>query len=158
MRAIVASDGGQTALGYLDRIDVEAIRADPKPIVGYSDVSLPHLVLHARMDRVGFHADMAVPGFGRHWLSPPVACRAELERLYTALLTGTEPIGALPTSPSWECWRPGRVEGPLMGGVINRIVLAQATPFALPPGDSTARCCSGRRRAAWPRTCGAPCR
>ncbi|MEU3562141.1 S66 peptidase family protein [Kitasatospora sp. NPDC006786] len=132
VRAIVASDGGQTALGYLDLIDVEAVRADPKPILGYSDISLLHLVLHARTGLVGFHADMAVPGFGGHWQSASVARRAELEKLYSRLLTGTEAIGALPTSPSWECWRPGRVEGRLIGGLINRIVLAQATPFALP--------------------------
>ncbi|MFF4925924.1 LD-carboxypeptidase [Kitasatospora sp. MY 5-36] len=132
VRAIVASDGGQTALGYLDLIDVEAIRADPKPILGYSDISLLHLVLHARTGLVGFHADMAVPGFGGHWRSAPAARQAELEALYARLLTGTEAIGALPASPSWECWRPGRVEGPLIGGLINRIVLAQATPFALP--------------------------
>ncbi|MGF1424924.1 S66 peptidase family protein [Kitasatospora sp. LaBMicrA B282] len=132
VRAIVASDGGQTALGYLDLIDVEAIKADPKPILGYSDISLLHLVLHARTGLVGFHADMAVPGFGGNWQTAPVARQVELERLYAGLLTGTEPIGALPASPSWECWRPGRVEGRLIGGVINRIVLAQATPFALP--------------------------
>ncbi|WP_309111554.1 LD-carboxypeptidase [Saccharothrix sp.] len=61
VRAIIASDGGQTALGYLDLIDVEAIRADPEPILGYSDISLLHLVLYARTGLVGFHADMAVP-------------------------------------------------------------------------------------------------
>ncbi|MFJ1796424.1 S66 peptidase family protein [Kitasatospora griseola] len=132
VRAIVASDGGQTALGYLDLIDVEAISADPKPILGYSDVSLLHLVLHARTGLVGFHADMAVPGFGGHWRSVPAARQAELEGLYGALLTSTEAIGELPASPVWECWRPGRAEGRLIGGVINRIVLAQATPFALP--------------------------
>jgi len=48
------------------------------------------------------------------------------------LLTSTEAIGALPASPSWECWRAGRAEGRLIGGVINRIVLLQATRFALP--------------------------
>ncbi|MEK2494440.1 S66 peptidase family protein [Kitasatospora purpeofusca] len=132
VRAIVASDGGQTVFGYLDLIDVEAVRADPKPILGYSDISLLHLALHARTGLVGFHADMAVPGFGGQWQSAPAARRAELEKLYFELLTGTEAVGALPASPSWECWRPGRVEGPLIGGVINRIVLAQATPFALP--------------------------
>ncbi|GGU25671.1 muramoyltetrapeptide carboxypeptidase [Lentzea flava] len=132
VRAIIASDGGQTALGYLDLIDVEAIRADPKPILGYSDISLLHLVLYARAGLVGFHADMAVPGFGGHWQSAPAARRAELEKLYSRLLTGTAAIGALPVSPSWECWRPGRAEGRLIGGVINRIVLAQATRFALP--------------------------
>jgi muramoyltetrapeptide carboxypeptidase len=132
VRAIVASDGGQTAFGYLDLIDVEAVKADPKPILGYSDISLLHLVLYARTGLVGFHADMAVPGFGGHWRSAPATRQAELERLYAALLTSTEAIGALPASPSWECWRAGRAEGPLIGAVINRIALVQATPFAVP--------------------------
>ncbi|WP_370369892.1 LD-carboxypeptidase [Catenulispora sp. GP43] len=63
VRAIVASDGGQTVVCYLDLIDVEAIRADPKPILGYSDLSLLHLAMYARTGLVGFHADMAAPGF-----------------------------------------------------------------------------------------------
>ncbi|MFC7534727.1 LD-carboxypeptidase [Actinoplanes sp. GCM10030250] len=132
VRAIVAADGGQTAFGYLDLIDFEAIVADPKPILGYSDISLLHLVLYARAGLVGFHADMAVPGFGGHWQTAPAARRAELETLYSKLLTDTEPIGALPASSSWECWRAGRAEGPLIGGVINRIALVQATRFAVP--------------------------
>ncbi|MFI6464162.1 LD-carboxypeptidase [Streptomyces sp. NPDC050528] len=132
VRAIIAHDGGQTALGYLDLIDVEAIIADPKPILGYSDISLLHLVLYARTGLVGFHADVATPGLGGHWQAVPAARRAELERLYSTLLTSTEPIGALPSTPSWECWRAGRAEGRLIGGVINRIVLTQATAYALP--------------------------
>jgi muramoyltetrapeptide carboxypeptidase len=132
VRAIVAHDGGQTALGYLDLIDFEAVTADPKPILGYSDISLLHLVLYARTGLVGFHADLATPGLGGHWQAAPAARQAELEKLYSTLLTGTDAIGALPTSASWECWRAGRAEGRLIGGVINRIVLAQATPFALP--------------------------
>ncbi|MFK0160388.1 LD-carboxypeptidase [Streptomyces sp. NPDC090493] len=132
VRAIVAHDGGQTVFGYLDLIDFDAIRTDPKPILGYSDISLLHLVLYARTGLVGFHADLATPGFGGHWQRASAARREELRKLYSTLLTGTEPIGALPAGPSWECWRPGRAEGPLIGGVINRIVLAQATPFALP--------------------------
>ncbi|WP_327407397.1 LD-carboxypeptidase [Streptomyces sp. NBC_01288] len=132
VRAVIAHDGGQTALGYLDLIDVEAIRADPKPILGYSDISLLHLVLYAQTGLVGFHTDLATPGLGGHWQAAPVARRAELEKLYSTLLTSTEPIGMLPAAPSWECWRAGRTEGRLIGGVINRIVLAQATPYALP--------------------------
>ncbi|MET7489919.1 S66 peptidase family protein [Streptomyces sp. NPDC005538] len=132
VRAIIAHDGGQTALGYLDLIDVEAIVADPKPILGYSDISLLHLVLYARTGLVGFHADLATSGLGGHWQRVTAARRAELEKLYSTLLTGTEPIGALPATSMWECWRAGRAEGRLIGGVINRIVLAQATPFALP--------------------------
>ncbi|WP_328473509.1 LD-carboxypeptidase [Actinoplanes sp. NBC_00393] len=132
VRAIVASDGGQTAFGYLDLIDFEAVRADPKPILGYSDISLVHLALYARTGLVGFHADMAVPGFGGHWQDAPAARRAELETLYSRLLTETEAIGALPASSPWECWRAGRAEGRLIGGVVNRIALVQATRFAVP--------------------------
>ncbi|MGK5683348.1 hypothetical protein [Actinoplanes sp. URMC 104] len=89
-------------------------------------------MLHARTGLVGFHADLATPGLGGAWRRAPAGRRAELERLYTTLLTSTEPIGALPAGRPWECWRPGRAEGRLLGGVINRIVLAQATPYALP--------------------------
>ena len=132
VRAIIAHDGGQSALGYLDLIDVAAVAADPKPILGYSDISLLHLVLYARTGLVGFHADLATPGLGGAWQRAPSSRRAELEFLYSQLLTSTEAIGALPTSPSWQCWRPGRAEGHLVGGVINRIALAQATRYALP--------------------------
>jgi muramoyltetrapeptide carboxypeptidase len=132
VRAIIAHDGGQTALGYLDLIDFEAITADPKPILGYSDISLLHLVLYARTGLVGFHTDVATPGLGGYWQAAPAARQAVLEKLYSRLLTGDEAIGSLPATPSWECWRAGRTEGRLIGGVINRIVLAQATPYALP--------------------------
>ena len=133
VRAVVAHDGGQTAFGYLDLIDTDAILADPKPILGYSDISLLHLVLHQRTGLVGFHADLATPGLGGAWRRSPPGRRAELEELYRRLLTGTGAIGALPTTSSWECWRPGQAEGPLIGGVVNRIALVQATPYALPP-------------------------
>lgn len=132
VRAIVAADGGQTVFGYLDLIDVAAVRADPKPILGYSDISLLHLALYARTGLVGFHADMAVPGYGWHWQAATATRRAELEALYRRLLTDAGAIGALPASSSWECWRAGRTEGRLIGGVINRIALVQATPYAVP--------------------------
>ncbi|MGH4031795.1 S66 peptidase family protein [Actinomycetota bacterium Odt1-20B] len=132
VRAIIAHDGGASVLGYLDLIDVEAIAADPKPILGYSDISLLHLVLHARTGLVGFHADLATPGLGGAWQAAPPARRTELEQLYTTLLTDPAPIGALPATPTWQCWRAGRAEGQLIGGLLNRLVLAQATRFALP--------------------------
>ncbi|GAB3276546.1 S66 peptidase family protein [Kineosporia babensis] len=130
VRAIMAHDGGQTALGYLDLIDVEAIRRDPKPILGYSDISLLHLVLYQRTGLVGFHADLATPGLGGAWQRVTAQRRAELEQLYVDLLTGSSP--KLPAGEGWECWREGQAEGRLIGGVINRIVLNQAMPSALP--------------------------
>jgi muramoyltetrapeptide carboxypeptidase len=31
------------------------------------------------------------------------------------------------------CWRPGTATGPLLGGLLSRLIRLQATPFALPP-------------------------
>ncbi|GAB3832887.1 hypothetical protein GCM10027610_025840 [Dactylosporangium cerinum] len=64
----------------------------------------------------------------RRWLPAPSAAAP----LYSRLLTDATALGALPAASPWECWRPGRAEGHLIGGVINRIALVQATPFAVP--------------------------
>lgn len=133
VRAIVAHTGGQATIGYLDLIDLDAIRADPKPILGYSDVSLLHMALYARTGLVGFHADIATHGFGSDWYTlADDARRSELVDLYTRVLTKAEAPGVLPAMGTWETWQPGRAQGPLVGGLLNRLVQLQATPFALP--------------------------
>ncbi|MEW2470173.1 S66 peptidase family protein [Streptomyces sp. NPDC046994] len=131
VRAVVAHTGGQATIGYLDLIDLDAIRADPKPIIGYSDISLLHMALHAKTGLVGFHADIATHGFGSDWYTlGDAARRSELVDLYTRVLTKAEAPGVLPAGGAWETWRPGRAQGPLFGGLLNRLVLLQATPFA----------------------------
>ncbi|MGW4906976.1 LD-carboxypeptidase [Streptomyces sp. NPDC004270] len=130
VRAIIAHDGGQTALGYLDLIDFAAVTADPKPILGYSDISLLHLVLYARTVLVGFHADLATPGLGGHWQAAPAARRAELEKLYSTLLTGTEPIGR--ASYVWSCLQVLR-----HCGILDRISgMVVGVPHAIEGLDS----------------------
>ncbi|SDE20018.1 S66 peptidase family protein [Streptomyces prasinopilosus] len=131
VRAVVAHTGGQATIGYLDLIDLDAIRADPKPILGYSDISLLHMALYARTGLVGFHADIATHGFGGDWYTlGDEARRSELVDLYTRVLTRAEPAGVLPAQGAWETWRPGRAQGALVGGLLNRLVQLQATPFA----------------------------
>ncbi|AUG80210.1 muramoyltetrapeptide carboxypeptidase [Kitasatospora sp. MMS16-BH015] len=133
VRAVVAHTGGHTTIGYLDLVDLDAVRADPKPILGYSDISLLNLALHARTGLVGFHADLATHGFGGDWYTlGDEARRGELLDLYTRVLTKAEAPGLLPAHGSWETWRPGRAQGPLLGGLLSRLVLLQSTPFALP--------------------------
>ncbi|MDK0518270.1 LD-carboxypeptidase [Streptomyces sp. ML-6] len=84
-------------------IDVEAITADPKQILGHSDILLLHLVRHARTGLVGFHTDLATPGLGGHWQSAPATRRAVLEGLYSGLLTGD-------CRRTQQCVQPGEYE------------------------------------------------
>jgi muramoyltetrapeptide carboxypeptidase len=132
VRAIFALTGGRATLSYLDLVDYDAVRADPKPVLGFSDISALQLALHARTGLVSVHSDLVTHGFGyRHELDDDRGPR--LEDAYRNLLTGEAAGGELPALGDWEAWRRGRAEGPLVGGLLNRLVRIQATPFALDP-------------------------
>jgi muramoyltetrapeptide carboxypeptidase len=132
VRAIFALTGGRMTLSYLDWIDLAAVQADPKPLLGFSDISALHLALHARTGLVSLHSDLVTYGFGE-WHECEDSRRKQLEDIYLRMLTSDDAPGVLPPGGRWECWRSGRAEGPLVGGMLNRLVRVQATPFALSP-------------------------
>ena len=132
VRAIFALTGGRMTFSYLDLIDYDAVRADPKSLLGFSDISTLHLALHSRTGLASVHSDLVTHGFG-YWHESDETRRKELEEIYLRVLTGDGAPGALPPGRQWECWRSGRTQGPLIGGLLNRIVKVQATPFALDP-------------------------
>jgi muramoyltetrapeptide carboxypeptidase LdcA involved in peptidoglycan recycling len=132
VRAIFALTGGRLALSYLDLIDFEAVRSDPKPLLGFSDISTLHLALHARTGVVSLHSDCVTHGFG-YWRETDDGRRKELEDVYLRVLTGDGAPGVLPPGRPWECWRSGRAQGRLVGGMLNRLVRVQSTSYALTP-------------------------
>lgn len=130
IRGIVALDGGQWVPGYLDLVDLDAIRADPKPIVGSSDISVLLLALHARVGLVGVHG--AVIRQFAEFADLKADRRRALTDAYRQVLTGDSPVD-VPATGAWERWRGGRTEGPLIGAMLNRLIRIQASGFALPP-------------------------
>ena len=129
VRAIFSLTGGRMTFSYLDLIDYEAVRADPKPLLGFSDISTLHLALHARTGLVSLHSELVTYGFGE-WNELDQTRRTELADLYLRVLTSDSAPGVLPPGRRWECWRSGRAQGPLIGGLLNRLVRIQATPYA----------------------------
>lgn len=132
VRAIVALTGGRATAGYLDLVDYDAIEQDPKPILGFSDISSLLLAIHQRTGVATFHAELGVHGFGK-WADLETDTRNQLADRYRRILTTPEPAGDLPQIRPWETWREGRAHGPLVGGMLNRIVRGQAGPYALEP-------------------------
>ena len=132
VRAIWSLVGGRFALSYLDAIDYDVIVANPKPLIGMSDISVLDLAIHARTGLVTFHADSLVFGVSE-WHELPGDGRARQAEAYRRVLTSTESIGALPALSEWESWRQGRAEGPLIGAMLNRFVKVQASRWALAP-------------------------
>jgi muramoyltetrapeptide carboxypeptidase len=132
VRGIFSLTGGRMALSYLDQIDFAAVRADPKPLLGFSDISALHLALHSRTGLVTLHSDIVTYGFGE-WNESTDARREQLADIYLRVLTSDSSPGFLPPGRQWECWRSGVARGPLIGGMLNRLIRVQATPHALSP-------------------------
>ena len=130
VRAVCSLTGGRLTLSYLDLIDFDAVRTDPKPVLGLSDVSALHLALHSRTGLASLHSDLVTFGFGE-WGDQDDTRREQLVDVYRRILMEDSPLGLLPGG-RWASWRSGRAEGPLIGGMLNRLVRVQATPFALP--------------------------
>lgn len=58
-RAILCARGGYGAMRILDRISDEILRADPKPVIGFSDISAMHWDFFRRVGLRGMSAPMA---------------------------------------------------------------------------------------------------
>jgi muramoyltetrapeptide carboxypeptidase len=72
VNAIWALSGGRFTLSYLDVLDYDAIAANPKPLVGMSDIAALHLAIHSRTGLTTFHADPLLYGLSEwHELSEP---------------------------------------------------------------------------------------
>jgi len=55
VRAVVCARGGSGAARLLPLIDYDAIRRDPKVLLGYSDITALHCAIHAKTGLVTFH-------------------------------------------------------------------------------------------------------
>ena len=55
IRAIFATGGGKGAYRIADGLDFDAARADPKPLIGFSEITILHLARWHRCRLVGFH-------------------------------------------------------------------------------------------------------
>ncbi|WP_414938596.1 S66 peptidase family protein [Amycolatopsis sp. cmx-11-51] len=59
VRAVIATTGGAGAYRSADEIDFNAVRADPRPLVGFSDITSPHLALWRHCGLAGIHGFLA---------------------------------------------------------------------------------------------------
>lgn len=123
VRAIVLARGGYGIFRVLGQLDADALRRDPKPIVGFSDgVALLAWALRAAGVR-GIHGPV-VAQLGELPVEDTARMIDLLEGRGTdARIEGLAPVG-LPGS--------GRIEGPLLGGNLTLLAHLVGTPWALP--------------------------
>jgi muramoyltetrapeptide carboxypeptidase len=129
-RAVFCLRGGYGCTRLLEHIDTALLRAHPKPLIGYSDIT----ALHALLQREGLpslHAPM--PGSDL-----VLEGAADDAAALFALLMNPLPAGHVvaPTllPSAWHV--PGRASGRLVGGNLSLIAALAGTPWALDARDA----------------------
>jgi len=118
--AFFFSRGGYGAMRILDRVDYEAIRRNPRPIVGFSDLTALHQAVAIRCGLVTFHGPMLNLDFF-NGLSP------QNEEWFWSMLAGEAPLTH--RFSSQQIVMEGQAEGILFGGCLSLITALTATPY-----------------------------
>lgn len=119
VRGIFALRGGYGTTRILDGIDYDALRRDPKVVLGYSDLTAPLNAMVARSRVVTYHGPIAASA-----LTP-----AASTWLHAAIFKD-DAIGRL-EAPNARTVRGGVARGRLAGGNLSLIVALLGTPFAI---------------------------
>ncbi len=108
VRAVICTRGGYGVQRIIDGLDVAAVRADPKLVVGFSDITALQLALWCRARLASVH------GPGAAWIDDRTpAASAESLR---AVLMSYAPV-VVPADPAAESG-PVRVAGPAVTGTL----------------------------------------
>jgi len=117
--------GGYGSTQLIPFLDWNAIRANPKPFIGRSDITSLHLALTHFAGMVSFYG----PGLAH--VAPAEASTFAQEGLIKAL-TQKAPLGPLPRHPKDGFLRvltPGRATAPLAGGCLWPLCKSIGTPW-----------------------------
>ena len=130
--AIVCARGGWGCAELLPLLDKELIRANPKVVVGYSDVTSLHVWLWRELGLVTFQGPMVASDWSK-------AVRPDMGSWLNAVAVGeirTHVSEARDGAPSWSVsdglrvLKAGRAEGVLTGGCLSIYTEALGTPYA----------------------------
>ncbi|MBN1350404.1 LD-carboxypeptidase [candidate division KSB1 bacterium] len=123
--AIICSRGGYGAPRILHLIDYEAIKANPKIFVGYSDITALQQAIYAKTGLVTFSGPMVAVEMGR-------GIESFTEKQFWPLLTNDGPdyLSLNSTAPyDFDILKPGIAEGRLMGGCLSVLAGIIGTPY-----------------------------
>ena len=127
VKAVIGGTGGYGAVRMIPYLDPEIFRRNPKPFVGYSDITALHLWLTRRAALRVFHGptvDDLVPG----------TRDATMASLLTAITTA-RPATRIGRDYA-RVVRPGRAVGRLMGGNLALVQQTIGTPYEIDTRDA----------------------
>jgi len=124
VRAIVCTRGGKGAYRIADGLDFDAARRDPKPLIGFSDITILHLARWQRAGVGGFHGPYAA------WNAAYYGSGAAEQLRCSLMEPATLVFHQDPSELTAKIVMPGRATGILMGG--NLALIAAAVGWVCP--------------------------
>lgn len=127
VKAVWCLRGGNTSYKLLDLIDWDLPRANPKPFVGYSDITPLHWLLNQRSGLVTFHGAMVRSNL----LGSSDGYSLESLRRAVFAAPGGELTFANPDGCPLSAVAPGRALGQLTGGNLRVLASLLGTPYEI---------------------------
>lgn len=147
VRAIMSVIGGNNSNSLLPYLDYEALKRDPKILIGYSDVTALLLGIHAKTGLITFYGPALVASFGE---LPPLVDETLAGFKQVCMADGAAVPHTLPTPAQWTDERldwenqtrakgcqpnrlisvgSGKVRGRLIGGNLNTLAGVWGSPY-----------------------------
>ncbi|MFO7572577.1 MAG: LD-carboxypeptidase [Gaiellaceae bacterium] len=124
--AVQALQGGFGSAQMIPFVDFDVVAENPKPLVGFSDITALHVAL---LQRAGL---ATVYGNGLAGVGSTEVTAFSKDRLLAVLRTGgTGPVPPSPDDPWVRVIRGGRVTAPLVGGCLWLLMQTMGTPWEI---------------------------
>jgi muramoyltetrapeptide carboxypeptidase len=120
VQAVFCTRGGYGSNYLLEDLDLDVVRANPKPFFGYSDLTTMQTWLLDQLGLVGFHGPMVAADFYREGGVHEPSFRAAVSG--DAVAAGSE--------EGLRILKPGRAQGAVYGGCLSILTASLGTRFA----------------------------
>jgi muramoyltetrapeptide carboxypeptidase len=116
--------GGFGSAQAIPHVDFDVVAANPKPFVGYSDITALHVAVRQRTGLATIY------GYGLAGMGAPDSTDFSRDRLLDVLKNGgAGPVPADPDDPYVRTLGPGKATAPLVGGCLWLLMQTLATPW-----------------------------
>jgi muramoyltetrapeptide carboxypeptidase len=128
IKAIICIRGGSGAARILPLIDYKTIQKNPKPLLGYSDITALHNAIHAKTGLITFHG----PNGTGSWNSFNVRQFENIFFKKESVTFQNEQVKGddlIVKQNRTQTIRPGKVKGKILGGNLTVLTSLSGTPF-----------------------------
>jgi muramoyltetrapeptide carboxypeptidase len=131
VKAIWCIRGGSGCISLLAHLDYKLIRANPKVLLGYSDITALHLAIHRHARLVTFHGPVASSTMSEYSSEHMLAVLMDPQPSYTIPMALENSRRAVEAPHfAMRTVHGGLATGPLMGGNLSLVSALSGTPYA----------------------------